>query len=136
MNPLTNRNQIIYNNVNQFLLSSDNYNNNLIIIKYNINTDLQPLFNNFPVNVLNKFTSGNPTNIITYNLTFNEIDKYPFSTFINNNGYYDFSSEYNYLNDTYLNNLDNCYFIINFYNSNSKILLCSNNVFNYLKNNM
>ena len=48
---LSNQHQIIYNKVNQFLTSTNNYNKDLIIIKYNINTDLQPLFNNFPVNI-------------------------------------------------------------------------------------
>ena len=65
---LSNQHQIIYNKVNQFLTSTNNYNKDLIIIKYNINTDLQPLFNNFPVNILNKFTSRYPTTINIYDI--------------------------------------------------------------------
>lgn len=127
-----NQHYIIYNNVQQFLTSTDNYNKNLIIIKYNFITDLQPLFNNFPVNILNKFTSGYPTTIKTYDINLNKINERYFNNENINDDSYDFSNEYLFLNNNYLNNY---FFIIEFHNSNSKILLCSNNVFNYLRNN-
>lgn len=131
----SNKKQIIYNNVNQFLTSTNIYNNNLVVIKYNNKTDLQLLFNNFPINILNIFTTRYPTTIKTFNINLNKINKHYFNTFIKNDNSYDFSNEYDFLDTNFLNNIDNYFFIIKFYNSNSKILICSNNVFNHLKNN-